>query len=84
MRGHYGELTLPVVVIAGSGDLVVSHRQAERLHAEIQGSELQLVEGAGHMVHHVATSQIVNAIERVMERAHLTAKPSQAAVRLTA
>ena len=35
LRAHYRELAMPVVVMAGGGDMVVSHRHAERLHATI-------------------------------------------------
>jgi pimeloyl-ACP methyl ester carboxylesterase len=62
LRPHYGELSLPVAIMAGDGDKVVSYRLAERLHATLPGSTLQIVEGAGHMVHHVATDRVVEAI----------------------
>jgi pimeloyl-ACP methyl ester carboxylesterase len=62
LRPHYGKLSLPVAIMAGDGDKIVSHRLAERLHATIPGSSLQIVEGAGHMVHHVATDRVVEAI----------------------
>ena len=65
LRAHYRELAMPVVVMAGDGDMVVSHRHAERLHATIRGSALQIVPGVGHMVHHVATPQVVQAIVQV-------------------
>ena len=65
LRAHYHELKVPVSVMAGGGDLVVSHRHAERLHAAIPGSALQIVSGVGHMIHHVATDQVVQAIEEV-------------------
>jgi pimeloyl-ACP methyl ester carboxylesterase len=65
LRSHYQELAMPVVVMAGAGDLVVSHRHAERLHAIIRSSTLQIVPGAGHMIHHVATPQVVQAISQV-------------------
>jgi len=63
LRARYGELSMPMVIMAGDRDLVVSHRHAERLHATVQGSDLRIVPGVGHMVHHVATSEIVQAIE---------------------
>jgi pimeloyl-ACP methyl ester carboxylesterase len=62
LRPHYGELSLPVAIMAGDGDKIVSHRLAERLHATIPGSTLQIIEGAGHMVHHVATDRVVEVI----------------------
>ena len=66
LRGHYGGLSLPVAIMAGDGDKVVSHRLAERLRAAIPGSTLQIVQGAGHMIHHVASDQVVRAILAVV------------------
>ncbi len=44
---------------------VVRKRSAERLHAAIPGSVLRIVEGAGHMVHHSAPRQVVEAIRSI-------------------
>jgi pimeloyl-ACP methyl ester carboxylesterase len=68
LRAHYKKLSMPIIVMAGAGDLVVSHRHAERLHTAIPGSKLQIVPGVGHMVHHVATTQVVQAIEDLSSR----------------
>ena len=58
-----GGLTLPVTLIAGNGDKVVSTEgQSVRLAGALAGSELLLVEGAGHMVHHSGGRQVVQAI----------------------
>jgi pimeloyl-ACP methyl ester carboxylesterase len=65
LRSHYGELSMPVAIIAGAGDKVVGSSHAERLHAAIPGSSLQIVEGVGHMIHHVETERVVKAIEDV-------------------
>lgn len=62
LRAHYGGLSLPVAIMAGDGDKVVSPRHAERLQAAISGSTLRIVGGAGHMIHHVATDQVVETI----------------------
>jgi pimeloyl-ACP methyl ester carboxylesterase len=59
----YKHLSMPVTIFAGAGDKVVFKRSAERLHAEIKGSDLQIVQGAGHMVHHLAARQVAGAIE---------------------
>ena len=64
----YGTLAMPVVIVAGSGDKVVSPRQAERLHAAIPGSVLRIIEGAGHMVHHLASPAVVEAVADVVLR----------------
>jgi pimeloyl-ACP methyl ester carboxylesterase len=62
LQAHYGELAMPVAIVAGDGDKIVSYHLAERLRAAMPGSTLQIVAGAGHMVHHVATDQVVEAI----------------------
>lgn len=62
LRAHYGELSLPVAIMAGDGDKIVSPRHAERLRAAISNSTLQIVEGAGHMIHHVANDLVVKTI----------------------
>jgi pimeloyl-ACP methyl ester carboxylesterase len=66
LRAHYGELSLPVTIIAGDGDKIVSHRMAERLRAAVPGSTLHIVQGAGHMVHHAAGDQVVDAVHAVI------------------
>jgi pimeloyl-ACP methyl ester carboxylesterase len=65
LRRHYDDLRMPVLIMAGDGDKVVRKRSAERLHAAIPGSVLRIVEGAGHMVHHSAPRQVVEAIRSI-------------------
>jgi pimeloyl-ACP methyl ester carboxylesterase len=56
-------LTLPVTIVAGDGDKVVSTAgQSGRLAGSLARSELLFVEGAGHMVHHSARDAVVAAI----------------------
>jgi len=54
--------------MAGHGDKIVGNCQAERLHAAIPGSVLCTVEDVGHMVHHVAAREVVEAVAEVMQR----------------
>jgi pimeloyl-ACP methyl ester carboxylesterase len=68
LRKHYKDMTLPVVIIAGDGDKVVFKRRSKQLRDIIPGSRLEIVKGAGHMVHHVATRQVARAVERVAQR----------------
>ena len=65
LQGHYKDLALPTCIMAGDGDRIVFKRRSEQLHAIIAGSTLQIIKGAGHMVHHVATVQVTDAIERM-------------------
>ncbi len=77
LRSHYGALSLPVTIMAGDGDKIVSHRLAERLRGAIPGSTLRVVEGAGHMVHHVAADQVAEAIRAVAERSGGAVSPGE-------
>ncbi len=78
LRREYKDLTLPVVIIAGEGDKVVFRRRSEHLAAEIRGSVLQIVKGAGHMVHHLAPRQVTQAVESVAEAPGARARDGQA------
>jgi pimeloyl-ACP methyl ester carboxylesterase len=57
------QLTVPVTIIAGDGDQVVTTSdQSERLASALPQSNLLIVEGAGHMVHHSASDRVAAAI----------------------
>jgi pimeloyl-ACP methyl ester carboxylesterase len=69
LRHHYGELKQPVVIVAGGDDQVADvGRQSARLHEELPNSELLVLPGHGHMVHHFAPDQVVQAVERARQR----------------
>jgi pimeloyl-ACP methyl ester carboxylesterase len=69
LDGRYGELGMPVAILAGADDEIVDvGRQSRRLHEELPGSELRLVEGAGHMVHYVAARRVVELITLIKSR----------------
>ena len=64
LSARYDELSVPTFIIAGTGDQIVdSQEQSSRLHSVLAGSRIELVEGAGHMVHYVAGPQIMKAID---------------------
>lgn len=66
LSNRYGALRLPVSILAGDADLVVSpERQSARLHESIAQSELRFAEGIGHMIHYFAHDAIIEAVERV-------------------
>ncbi|ACL62781.1 alpha/beta fold hydrolase [Methylobacterium nodulans] len=69
LREHYRDLKLPVVIITGADDQIADvARQSERLHRELPHSEFIVVPGQGHMIHHLAPDQVVNAVERASAR----------------
>ena len=43
-----GKITLPTLIIWGDQDDQISRDQVDRLHAAIPGSELTILQGAGH------------------------------------
>ena len=60
---QYAELKMPVTILAGDGDKIVdTQTQSERLHREVSHSALHVIPSAGHMVHHIAPSEVVSAI----------------------
>jgi pimeloyl-ACP methyl ester carboxylesterase len=68
---RYGELgRLPVSILAGAGDRIVDvGRQSVRLHQAIPGSELRVISGLGHMVHHGAPEVVTDAVSTITARA---------------
>lgn len=63
LPGYVG-LTMPVYLVAGRNDRIVdTARQSERLAAEISGVRIDIVDGAGHMVHHAAPDRVARLIE---------------------
>lgn len=63
---RYGELTLPVMIMAGADDQIADvGRQSMRLHQALPQSQLRLVPGVGHMVHQNAPDQVMAAIDAV-------------------
>lgn len=63
MQGDYRHLPMPVMILAGGRDPIVSaERQSARLHREIPGSTYRLLPEAGHMLHQTATHHVMRAI----------------------
>ena len=70
---RYMDLSIPVTIMAGTADSISNpHRQSARLHETIRHSHLILLPGIGHMVHHAAPDDVVDAIEAVGKRPGLS------------
>jgi pimeloyl-ACP methyl ester carboxylesterase len=75
---RYGELAMPVTVMAGTGDRIVdTARQSGHLDKVLQRSVLLSLPGVGHMIHHTAPEQVVTAIERAAGGAALAVSATQ-------
>lgn len=63
LSNRYGELDLPVIIMAGEGDLIVHvGKHAERLVGEVKGAELRIVHDQGHLFHYLVPEQVVTAV----------------------
>lgn len=52
--------------MTGDADRIVHvGRQAQRLHGTIPGSRLDVLNGAGHMIHHLDPARMVRAIDPI-------------------
>jgi pimeloyl-ACP methyl ester carboxylesterase len=70
LRRRYRELSMPVTIVAGTGDRIASARaQSERLHGELSDSRLHLIPDAGHMIHHIVPREVMDAIDEAMDAA---------------
>jgi pimeloyl-ACP methyl ester carboxylesterase len=59
----YRELSIPVRLMAGSDDRIVETAQhSARLHQELASSTFRVVPDCGHMVHHAAPEEVIEAI----------------------
>lgn len=71
---RYPELALPVIIMAGEGDLVTFPRKhAERLARDIPGAELRLVSGQGHFLHYGVPERVTASIAALILRAKMPA-----------
>ena len=67
---RYAGITAPTIVLHGTSDTVVSARvHARALVDAVPHAKLILLKGIGHMPHHVATDEVVAAIDEVMAQA---------------
>lgn len=71
LRQRERDLRVPTVIVAGEKDrLVMTYWQSGRLHERLPGTRLRVVPGAGHMAHHTATAEV---LEAVYEAWHMSA-----------
>jgi len=63
---RYGELDLPIIVMAGEGDIIAQvGEHAEPFAKEVNGADLLIVAGQGHLFHYAVPSEVVAAIRDV-------------------
>ena len=66
MSGRYGEIKIPVIILAGDADLIAPpDEQAKPLQEKIPGSKLVILKHAGHLPFFSKGSEILKAIDEV-------------------
>ena len=66
LSAHYSEINVPVRLIAGAEDAIVSTaEQSERLNGVLPSSSLEILEGVGHMTHHARPELVVLAVDQL-------------------
>lgn len=74
LHPRYAEITVPVEIVHGSADTTVGVAiHSEPLAAQIDGANLSVLDGLGHMPHHSAPEAVIAAIDRAATRAGLHA-----------
>jgi pimeloyl-ACP methyl ester carboxylesterase len=58
-----GKISIPTLLIWGRDDRTTPVEDGERFHGAIRGSELEIVEGAGHFVHAEKPEEVAAMIE---------------------
>lgn len=72
LHDRYGEIAVPTEIVHGSADTTVGLTiHAEPLAERIPGATLTRLDGMGHMIQHMATPAIVDAVDRAASRAGL-------------
>lgn len=79
LRRRYAELRVPVALMAGAADRVVSPAaHSGRLHTALPGSALRLFPATGHMLQHRVPEDIAAEVERLAVRQAWLAAPARA------
>lgn len=69
MSRRYDELRMLITVMAGEGDRIAHpDKHAERFAREVDGAELRMVPGQGHLFHYAHPEQVVDAIDNLFGR----------------
>lgn len=80
LSAHYGQVTIPVHIIAGAEDAIVSTAdQSERLHEALASSSIEVLGGVGHMTHHARPDLVVRAVEQMTAKFSASSTASAAA-----
>lgn len=72
MSAQYGSITVPVEVVHGDADTIVPLEvHSAKLPDQIEGANVTVLKGVGHMPQHTNPEAVIAAIDRVAARAGL-------------
>ncbi|MBO6882169.1 MAG: alpha/beta hydrolase [Marivita sp.] len=72
LHTRYGTITVPTEILHGDADTTVGLSiHSIPLSQQIKGATLTVLEGIGHMPHHAAEPEVIDAIDRAAQRAGL-------------
>ena len=72
MSARYGDIDVPVEIVHGDADTIVPlNVHSIKLPDQIEGANLTVLEGVGHMPQHSHAADVIAAIDRVATRAGL-------------
>ncbi|MEL6617467.1 MAG: alpha/beta hydrolase [Pseudomonadota bacterium] len=72
MSAEYGQINVPVEAVHGDADTIVPlDVHAAKLPDQIDGANVTVLPGVGHMPHHTHPDDVIAAIDRVAARAGL-------------
>jgi pimeloyl-ACP methyl ester carboxylesterase len=78
LNSRYSDIRVPVTILAGSEDGIVNPAdQSQRLSLDLQRADVELIAGAGHMVHYSHPECIARAVKRILSAAGI-GQPSRA------
>jgi pimeloyl-ACP methyl ester carboxylesterase len=67
---RYGEIKVPLAIIAGDADKIVyTDIHSRGIAAQVSGSTLTVLPGVGHMIPYAATDLVVKAVDEVAAKA---------------
>jgi pimeloyl-ACP methyl ester carboxylesterase len=70
MPTRYKDLTVPVGILYGTGDRILDPAaQGKALAAKVEGTELEMIEGGGHMITLTSADRVAEFVVRMAQRA---------------
>jgi pimeloyl-ACP methyl ester carboxylesterase len=70
LQQRHGEIAVPVGILFGSADRVLDHkRHGTAMEGRIEGIDIEIMEGVGHMPQYADTERVAAFIRRIADRA---------------